>query len=161
MVKNCRDIGENLQLITKRLIANQTLCKLCYYTDKDPLGHEDLSEEMRRSFLHKFFKIIPRLEPEEISNSYIAVVVNDGTGDSQNSEFRNVKILIYVYVPLLQWVIKSDNLRPFLIMGAIQESLRDKKINGLGTLRGGDFVLNNLTEDMSCYVMEFNITNYV
>ena len=116
---------------------------------------------MRRSFLHKFFKIIPRLEPEETSNSYIAVVVNDGTGDSQNSEFRNVKILIYVYVPLLQWIIKSDNLRPFLIMGAIQESLRDKKINGLGTLRGGDFVLNNLTEDMSCYVMEFNITNYV
>ena len=39
MIKNCRDIGENLQLITKRLIANQTLCKLCYYTDKDPLGH--------------------------------------------------------------------------------------------------------------------------
>ena len=161
MIKNCRDIGENLQLITKRLIANQTLCKLCYYTDKDPLGHEDLSEEMRRSFLHKFFKIISRLVSEETSNSYIAVVVNDGTGDSQNSEFHNVKILIYVYVPLLQWIIKSDNLRPFLIMGAIQESLRDKKINGLGTLRGGDFVLNNLTEDMSCYVMEFNITNYV
>ena len=41
-VRNCSDIGVNAQYIVKRLMANQDLLKLLYYTDKDPLSHEDL-----------------------------------------------------------------------------------------------------------------------
>jgi hypothetical protein len=37
-VRNCRDLGENAQKIMKRLLANQKLLKLLYYTDKDPLS---------------------------------------------------------------------------------------------------------------------------
>ena len=44
-VRNCRDLGENAQKIMKRLLANQTLLKLLYYTDKDPLNQPDLTDE--------------------------------------------------------------------------------------------------------------------
>ena len=45
-VRNCTDIGVNAQYIVKRLLANQNLLKLLYYTDKDPLSHDDLTQEV-------------------------------------------------------------------------------------------------------------------
>ena len=36
-VRNCGEIGVNLQKIVARLMANDNLVKLLYYTDKDPL----------------------------------------------------------------------------------------------------------------------------
>ena len=44
-VRNCIDLGVNAQKIVRRLLANQNLLKLLYYTDKDPLSHEDLTQE--------------------------------------------------------------------------------------------------------------------
>ena len=68
-----------------------------------------------------------------------------------NKEFKNVRILVDVIVPLTQWYILSDNLRPFAILGQIQKSLDDKTINGLGKISGGDFELNFVTDDVICY----------
>ena len=55
-VRNCAEIGENLQYVIKRLLANQTLLKYLYYTDKDPLSHADLTKEQKQAdvsfFLH-------------------------------------------------------------------------------------------------------------
>ena len=61
---------------------------------------------------------------------------------------------------MTQWLIKDSNLRPFAIMGKLQESLNNKIINGLGRLQGGDFSLNFLTDEMSCYEIEYNIIEY-
>jgi hypothetical protein len=43
-VRNCAEIGENLQKIVKRLLANDNLVNLLYYTDKDPLNQPHLTE---------------------------------------------------------------------------------------------------------------------
>jgi hypothetical protein len=43
-VRNLGEMGINLQKIIKRLLANQNLCKLLYYTDKDPLNGEDIPD---------------------------------------------------------------------------------------------------------------------
>ena len=45
-VRKLQEMGENLQLIVKRLLANQTLLKLLYYTDKDPLSQPDLTKDI-------------------------------------------------------------------------------------------------------------------
>ena len=78
----------------------------------------------------------------------------------ENSEFRNFTLNIEVFTPLTQWIIKNESLRPFCIMGEIQNSLLNKTINGLGKIVGGDFSLNFLTEEISCYEMEFSIIDY-
>ena len=44
-IRNCGEMGSNLQKIVKRLLANQNLLKLLYYTDTDPLSHKDLDED--------------------------------------------------------------------------------------------------------------------
>jgi hypothetical protein len=43
-VRNCEDLGVNAQKIIRRLMANQNLLKLLYYTGKDPLSQPDLTK---------------------------------------------------------------------------------------------------------------------
>lgn len=160
-VRNCAELGVNLQYIIKRLFANQDLLKLLYYTDKDPLAGEDLTaEQIQNEVFEKLIKIVPRVGPKETAHSIVAVRVARGQGLAQNNEFRNVTIGVEVFVPLTQWIIKDSNLRPFAIMGEIQKSLNGKKIEGLGKMVGGDFALNFLTEEIGAYEQTFVITAY-
>jgi len=160
-VRNCSDIGVNAQYIIKRLLANQNLLKLLYYTDKDPLSHEDLSEEqIQNEVFEKLVKIVPRVGPKETAHSIIAVRIARARGLATNNEFKNVNISVEIFVPMTQWVIKDTNLRPFAIMGEIQKSLNGKKIEGLGKMVGGDFDLNFLTEEISAYEQTFVLTSY-
>lgn len=160
-VRNCTDIGVNAQYIVKRLLANQNLLKLLYYTDKDPLSHEDLTpEQIQDEVFEKLVKIVPRVGPKETAHSIIAVRIARARGLASNSEFKNVNISVEVFVPMTQWIIKDTNLRPFAIMGEVQKSLNGKKIEGLGKLTGGDFSLNFLTEEISAYEQTFVLTSY-
>ena len=161
MVRNLEELGPNLQKIVVRLQSNQRLLKLLYYTDKDPLSHDDLtSEQIQDEVFEKLVKIVPRVGPKETAHSIIAIRIARARGLASNSEFKNVNISVEVFVPMTQWIIKDTNLRPFAIMGEVQKSLNGKKIEGLGKLTGGDFSLNFLTEEISAYEQTFVLTSY-
>lgn len=160
-VRNCKDIGVNLQKIMKRLMSNDDLIKLLYYTDKDPLSNQNLTEEQKeKEVFEKLIKIVPRIGPKETAQSIVAIRVVSGTKNRENTEFKDVIISIEVFVPLTQWIIKGTNLRPFAILGEIEKSLNGKVIEGLGRMKGGDFELNFITDEISNYTQEFLITSY-
>ena len=160
-VRNCAEIGENLQKVMKRLMANDNLVNLLYYTDKDPLNQPPLTDDQKKEEVYeKLIKVIPRVGPKETAHSIIAIRVISGSKLNSNTEFKNVKIGIEVFVPLTQWIIRDTNLRPFAILGEIENSLDGKKINGLGKMEGGDFDLNFLTEEIGAYEQTFWITSY-
>ena len=159
--RNLDDLGTNLQKIISRLQSNQNLLKLLYYTDKDPLNHADLTaQQIEENIFEKLVKIVPRVGPKETAQSIITLRVVRGDSNPGNNEFRDFQIAIEVFVPLTEWIIKSSNLRPFAIMGQIHRSLNNKTIDGLGKMVGGDFQLNFLTEEISCYEMVYQITSY-
>ena len=160
-VRNCAEIGENLQKIVKRLMANNDLVNLLYYTDKDPLSQPHLTEEEKaEKIFEKLIKIVPQVEPRDDDKSVVAIRVTGGNKLSSNTEFRNIKISIEVFVPMTAWIFKNTNLRPFAILGEIEKSLQGKIINGLGQIQGGDFDLSFLTKEMSCYQQDFWIVTY-
>lgn len=156
--RNCGELGPGLKKIMKRILANKNICKLLYYTDGDPLGNKDI--ENPSELFNDLVRFIPRLAPEETAHSYIAPVIVNGVNNKGNGEFRDFLIKIYVYVPIDQWAIKGDNLRPFAIIGELQKSLSNKYIVGMGTLICGDFNLNLFTDNMSCYTIDFYLTDY-
>lgn len=161
MVRNCRDIGENLQKIMTRLLANDELVNLLYYNDTDPLSQPYLTDdEKKEKIFNKLIKIVPRVTAKETTQSCITIRVINGIKLGSNNEFKNVRIGVEVFTPWDQWLFKSSNLRPFAILGAIQESLDGKTINGLGKLTGGDFNLSFLTDEISCYEQTFSLVNY-
>ena len=159
--RNLADMGTNLQKIVRRLQSNQDLLKLLYYSGKDPLSEEDLTEEqIKNEIFEKLIKIVPRVGPKETAQSLIAIRVVRGRSNEENNEFRDFEIDIEVFVPMTQWIIKDSNLRPFAIMGEIHKSLNRKTIDGLGKMVGGNFQINFLTDEMGCYEMVYYITSY-
>ena len=160
-VRNCEELGRNLQKIVNRLLANNNLVNLLYYTDNNPLEHSALSQQDKQKLVfEKLIKTVPRVGTKDTANSVVVVYVQKANRISGNKEFRNVRILVDVIVPLTQWYILNENLRPFAILGQIQKSLDDKTINGLGKISGGDFELNFVTDDVVCYQQVFEITEY-
>ena len=160
-VRNCAEIGENLQKIVTRLLANDDLVNLLYYSDQDPLSQPYLSDqEKKEQIFEKLIKIVPLVEPREDEKSVVAIRVMKADKLQSNSEFVGVQISIEVFVPMTAWIFKNTNLRPFAILGEIQKSLEGKKINGLGKIEGGDFELSFLTKEMGVYQQNFRIITY-
>lgn len=158
-IRNYGELGIILQKIMTRLLNNQTLLKLLYYEDKDPKGQIDLSVELiNKEVVEKLIKIIPRVGPKEDAKSVVALRVVSAHSD-HNNQFKNITLGVEVFVPLTQWMIKDSNLRPFAILGEIQESLDGKVVNGF-KITGGDFDLSFLTEEMACYEQTFVFTEY-
>lgn len=159
-VRNCRELGINLQKIIDRLMKNEDLLKLLYYTDKDPLGNNNLTEEQKKSeVFNELVRFVPKVGTREDSKSTVTLYITNGS-KLDNTEFVGITVCIDCVTQLDQWIIKDSNLRPFAILGELQKSLEGKVINGLGTLGGGDFELSWLTEEASCYVIKFHLTQY-
>ena len=159
-VRNCQELGINLQKICTRLMSNDELLKLLYYEDQDPLNKPTLSEEQKKTIFGNLITVIPKTNSRNDSCSAIALYIPKASQLSGNKEFKHVIVAIDVWVPLTQWIIKDNNLRPFAIMGEIQNSLNNKTVNGLGKISGGDFDLVALTEEMSIYKQTYIITEY-
>lgn len=160
-VRNLKELGPNMRKIMSRLCANKKLVNLLYYTDKNPYSQPHLTDdEVTHKIFDKLIKVMPKVNEADNANSVVVLKVNNGTINPENNEFRVITFNIEVFVPLTQWFIKDENLRPFCIMGEIQESLLGKNINGMGKIAGGDFHINFLTEEMSAYEMDFSIQQY-
>ena len=152
-------LGENLQLIMKRLGANQKLLRYLYYTDKDPLSTSKKDLELADVYEQQL-KIIPIIGNVSNAKSIISLRVLGGTVIRENSEMMDLTVNVEVFVPTTQWILKGNNLRPFLIMGEISNSLDKKTINGLGKMNFHKFTINFLTEEMSAYQMMFTLTQF-
>ena len=157
-VRNCGELGIELQKIVKQLFANQKLCKLLYYRGLDPLNEPDIEDTS--VLLNENIFIVPKYNPIETDKSTVVISVKGGYRDSKNSEYRNIVIRCFVYVPTSSWIIKNDNLRPFLILGELENSLSGKNVNGLGVINAGSFEAEMITEQMTCYSIDFEITNF-
>lgn len=160
-IRNCGELGLNLQKIISRLMANDNLVKLLYYVNKDPYAGAVLdAEQKNKQIFEKLIKVTPRVIEDDENKSIVVVYVGAGRKNPTNSEFKTVEFVIDVIVPLDQWVIKDSNLRPFAILGEIQNSLEGKTINGLGEISGGNFELTKLTDKVSIYSQTFSIVEY-
>ena len=142
-------------------MANDKLVNLLYYTDKDPLSQPPLTQEQKKELIfEKLIKLTPRIGPKEDAKSIIVIKAVRANKLNSNTEFKDVKIQVEVIVPLTQWFIKDVNLRPYLILGEIEESLNGKTVNGLGKMTGGDFDTNFFTDEVSDFEQTFWITSY-
>lgn len=154
-VRNGKELGPNLVKIAKRLLNNQNLCKLLIYTDLTPLAHNNIVDT--KVLLGKNIRVKPKVLPTENIESRLVLLFTDGTLNKENTEVKKLVLKIFIYVPIEEWDIDDEdgNLRPFMIMSEIMTSLYGKQIIGLGKIKGGDFSLDLITDEMSTYIMEF------
>lgn len=157
-IRNYRELSSNLKLIVGRLLTNQKLCKLLRYNDYAPLEHDDFLDT--KILLNDNIRIIPKLGVEETSQSRLVLMYTNATKTEDNNEVDEVLFHIFVYTPINEWIINGDDLRPFLIMSEIEESLNGKVIDGIGKLSSTGFDLDLITDEMTTYRMDFIIDTF-
>ena len=154
-VKNCEEFGSILQALAKELNNNEDLCKLLCNTNDTPL---DILRAQTK-VVGNNIRIVPKITGKE-EESTVVLVLKRADHNTKNDEFSSLQLLCYVWTPLTQWNILINNkpaLRPFSIISEIQKSIYKKTINGIGVVTGGDFNLDTLTSETSCYCVEFYI----
>ena len=154
-IRNSKELGDNLFKIAERLLSNQMLCRLLVNDNTDPLSTE---VENPFELLNKNILVVPKVNEEDFNrDSKLVLLFPSGAVDTNNSEFKNLEFDVLIYTTLDTWIINDKSLRPFLIMSEIEQSLKDKRINGIGVMRYSGFDLETLTDKISCYQMRFKI----
>ena len=91
---------------------------------------EMLEHSIKRMFevFDDLIRITPKLLPQENAKSHIGLRIQNGIPNGDNNEFRLVHFDFEVFTPMTQWMIANSNLRPFAIMGEIENSLKGKRV---------------------------------
>ena len=146
-IRNFKAVGDNLFIIAQRILDDDDICKLLYYTDDSPLSHSAMTEDERMNLLHKNVLLVPKVpENDDIKGSYILVLYDGFNQNLANSEFKDADLLFIIVCPPENWIIKDKSLRPFLLMSRIDELFGNKKIANIGKLqfvKADRFVLNS------------------
>ena len=76
MVRNCQELGISLQKICSRLLNNDDLVNLLYYTDSDPLSQRYLTDEEKKKYIfNDLIRIVPFVGSREDNKSVIAIFI--------------------------------------------------------------------------------------
>ena len=146
-IRNFKAVGDNLFIIAQKILEDDDICKLLYYTDNVPLSHNNLKEEEKLQLLHKNILLVPKVpENDDIKGSYILILYDGFNMNLGNPQFKDADLLFIIVCPPENWVINENSLRPFLIMSRIDEIFGNKKISNIGTLqfvKADRFVLNS------------------
>ena len=136
---------KDLSLIIKKIMENQRLLKMLYYTQKDCLNGKDLTQSQIISMLDKQIKIVPKIEISEDCPNYIIISMDNFVPNENNDEFRDCTISIDILCHPDHWNMGNFQLRPYKIAGEIDAMLNNQKLTGIGTLQfvtGNNLLLN-------------------
>lgn len=148
-------MGQNLFLIVSKLMRNQNLCKLLYYTDVTPLA-PDKAMVNGIDLLHKNILIVPK-PPDQLltKENFVLVIFRDFYLNSENTEFKVDSVIVDVICPFDEWVISENSLRPYLLMQEIDKELNTQKFAGVGTLTFSNAVQLTISPQLGGYSMEY------
>ena len=131
-----KSIEKDFGMIINRLLKNETLKKLLYYTTDDCLDRPNLDKMETLSLVNKQIQIIPRKfissnEAYPLVNIMFDNFMENGT----NPEFRDNIIIIDILCHYDQWNLGNFQLRPYKIAGEIDGLLNDKYLTGIGRVK--------------------------
>lgn len=139
-------VEKNLAIIINKIFSNQDLLKLLYYTEKDCLEAQDLTEVQKYSMINNQIKIVPKLNISQTCPIYMIITLSNYTPNVLNPEFRDCSIRFDILCHPDHWNLGDFQLRPFKIAGELDRMFAGKKLTGIGELNfalGDTIVLND------------------
>ena len=127
-------INKDMRLLVDKIISNDRLCKLLYYTDAKALDHNKLTDEEKVSMFGKNIKLVPKLYVDGSVLTYV-IISFDNFIESGNPEFRDNVIEFDIICHFDQWNLKDFSLRPYKIAAEIDSMFNNKHLTGIGTLQ--------------------------
>lgn len=137
---------KDLSLIINKIMNNQRLLKMLYYTQKDCLNMPDLTVEQILSMIDHQIKIIPKINIEPTCPIYVVITFDNYAPNAVNPEFRDCTINFDILCHPDHWNLGNFQLRPHKIAGELDAMFNEQKLTGIGEihlLAGNNLVLND------------------
>ena len=139
-------LEKDFALIANKLLTNDKLCKMLYYSQSDCLKAKDLTMKEKQTLINKQIRIIPKIDILQDCPNYIIIGMDNFTPNDNNPEFRDCTINFDILCHPDHWNLGNFQLRPYKIAGEIDSMFNEQKLTGIGTLQlltGNNLVLND------------------
>jgi len=130
--KNLKVLGTNVMEILDKVLGDQALCKLLYYSSSEPLNEPDIEDTVSALYNTNIF-LVPSMDFEDTEKNYLVCSLENFSKTS-NPQFFDYRLVFYVLCAKSQWMLNDRTLRPFYIMERIQ-SLFDGHRMSMGGLQ--------------------------
>lgn len=124
-------INKDMRLLVDKILSNDRLCKMLFYTTKDALDKEKITDEEKIALFKKNIKIVPKMYVDKEVLNYIWIKF-DNFYTSENPEFRNNTVEFDIVCHFDQWLMKDYDLRPYRIAAELDSMLDKKRLTGIG-----------------------------
>lgn len=148
-------VDKDMELISQKILSNERIKRLLYYTTKDALKKPNLSPEQSIELFGKNIKRVPKLYVDGSVLNYILVQFDSFYTNPTNPEFRNNTIEFDIVCHYDQWELKDFQLRPIRIAAEIDSMFNKQRLTGIGKL---EFIEGNqiiLTDEYAGYCLKY------
>ena len=127
-------VDKDMSIIADYLMKNERLKKLLYYTTRDCLSRNKLTDDETIDLFGKNIKIVPKLYVDGSVLNYIIISFDNFTENRTNPEFRDNIIEFDIICHFDQWQLQDFQLRPYKIAAEIDSMLNGQRLTGIGRL---------------------------
>ncbi len=125
---------KDMNIIVDRMMKNDRLKKMLYYTTRDCLNKPRLTDDQTAELFGKNIKIVPKLYVDGSVLNYIIVSFDNFTRNGDNPEFRDNIIEFDIICHFDQWHMKDFALRPYKIAAELDTMFDEQRLTGSGKL---------------------------
>jgi hypothetical protein len=123
-----------MNIIVDRIMKNDRLKKMLYYTTRDCLDRPKLTEDETIEMFGKQIKIVPKLYVDGSVLNYMIISFDNFSRNANNPEFRDNIIEFDIICHFDQWHMKDFELRPYKIAAELDSMFSGQKLTGIGKL---------------------------
>lgn len=128
-------LAKDTALIMNRILGNQRLLKLLYYTSPDYAKKPDISSaQLKEMFDTNQISNIPKVKIDEDKKTYLLINFDSFTPNGTNPYYRDNLIEIRIICHLDTWSLGDFEQRPYRIAGEIDAMLDRTHLTGIGEL---------------------------
>lgn len=118
-----------------RILSNQNVLKLVYYTSRDWQSKPELTrEQVLEMFDSNQISCVPKIRIDADDKTYLRLVYGTTTRNATNPEFRDNTFNIDIICHYKHWDLGDFQLRPYSIAGEIDTMLDKQRLTGIGKL---------------------------
>ena len=123
-----------MNIIVDRMMKNDRLKKMLYYTTRDCLDRPRVTDDQALEMFGKNIKIVPKLYVDGSVLNYIIISFDNFMRNATNPEFRDNVIEFDIICHFDQWHMKDFALRPYKIAAELDTMFDEQRLTGIGKL---------------------------
>lgn len=139
MIKTYKDpqsafmsVEKDLTIITDKILQDERLKKLLFYTSRDALHKPKLTDEQSIELFGKNIKIVPKLYIDGSVLTYVIISFDNFTTNQTNPQFRDNIVTFDIICHFDQWQLEDFQLRPYRIAAELDTLFNNQRLTGIG-----------------------------